>query len=87
MAKNKFSESPDAPASGGFAITPTDTPTTKFAFLTRGIWVGTGGDVEVEMQSGEVLLLKNVASGALLPLQTVRVGDLNTTAADLVGLV
>lgn len=53
---------------------------------SRAIYVGTGGDLSVELQSdvpGTATVFKNVASGSLLSLRVRRIRTA-TTAADIV---
>lgn len=50
------------------------------------IYVGTGGDVRVQLLGGGDVLLKNVNSGQFLPLKVTRVFATNTTATDLVAI-
>ena len=53
------------------------------------IFVGTGGNIRLNTAAsagGADLLLKNVASGQVLPIKVHRVYSTNTTATDLVFL-
>lgn len=53
---------------------------------TRGVFVGTGGNATVVDSTGAAVLLKNLISGVVYPLQILRVNVTGTTAADLVAL-
>lgn len=64
--------------------------------ITRGIYVGLGGDISVEM-AGDALgqgkrmadptvLFKTVLSGTLLPISVTRVNSTDTTASSLVAI-
>ena len=73
------------PADHAFAITPTDGA--DLAFVTRGIYVGTGGDVAVILSGDSTAVtFAGVQSGSVLPLRVSRVNSTNTTASDIVGL-
>lgn len=71
------------PATTGFAITASDSTQIK----TRAIYVGTGGNLNVQFVLGNSVLLSNVQAGSVLPLSVLRVMSTNTTASDLVGLL
>ncbi len=72
------------PASNGTAITPNDSD--ELAQTTRGIWVGTAGNLRVTLYNGDDVTLKSIQAGTLLPLGAKKVWSTDTTAADLVGL-
>lgn len=79
------SDSLIAPARIAFAITPDDAVDLPSA--TRAIYVGTGGDLAIQsVGSDEVVILRNVASGTILPIRVGAVRNADTTATDLVGL-
>jgi hypothetical protein len=81
-----FSGGPDGPYINGFAVTPSDS--VDFAKMCSALWVGTGGAVDVAavMQSGTVLVFKNVASGTLLRVRASRVNSTGTGATNIVAL-
>ena len=60
--------------------------------LRRGacLYVGTGGNVKVRMESKVDVTFKNVASGSFLPIQVIKVfggdGSLGTTASQIIAL-
>lgn len=78
------------PASIAFAITP---GTEDLPYRTRYLWVGTTGDVVVEMNGAEVVFT-NVPDGSLLPIRVDKVlaetsgspTEGVTDASDIVGL-
>jgi hypothetical protein len=73
------------PASHAFAVTPDDG--TDLAVVTRGLYVGTGGDVSLVLKGDAVpVTFVGVAGGTVLPLRVTRVRATGTTAADIVGL-
>jgi hypothetical protein len=73
------------PASHAFAVTPNDA--IDLAVVTRGLYVGTGGDLSLVLKGdGNPVSFVGVAGGSVLPLRIVRVRATGTTAADIVGL-
>lgn len=82
--ETKSYRDPSQPATNGVVVVPSD----SIDFLTpmRGIYVGVGGDINVVMLSGEVLLFENVPGGVILPTHCVRVNLTNTTATNMLGL-
>lgn len=55
-------------------------------YATSGLYVGTGGDVEVIMKAGNTVVFPDVPSGSILPIRITRVVDANTTALGLIAL-
>jgi len=80
-----LSHSLSGPASHGFAISPSDS--TLLPETTRGLYVGTAGDIALLMLSGESLTFAAVPAGAVLPLRLTKVMATGTTADNIVGLV
>lgn len=70
------------PAKGAISITPADVDLT---YPIRALYVGTAGDVIVEMLTGDVVTFVGVAASTVLPIapKQVRTG---TTALNIVGL-
>lgn len=73
-----------APATGGFAVTPSDVA--ALSTVCRALYVGSGGHLAVRMLSGETLTLPDVPSGSLLPLRVSHVLATGTAATGLVAL-
>lgn len=73
------------PARRLFAITPNDS--TSFDFATRGIYVGTAGDLAV-LGIGDTVpvTLVGVPAGSLVPVAAQKVMATGTTAGSLVGM-
>lgn len=75
---------------GHNAITLTPSDTMDLALYSRGIYVGTGGNIAVTMAGVDnvtsSVVFKNVASGTLLPLRVRRVWATNTTATDIIAV-
>lgn len=66
------------------AITTSDTATSEDP--TRGIYVGSAGNIKVDMVSGGTVTFANVPSGVILPIQVTRVYATGTTATQMIGL-
>lgn len=76
----------ESPVVDAFEITPS---ANDLPFVTRGIYVGGTGDLEVMMKSYEdantVVTFKSVPAGTLLPIRVKKVLT-NTTANNIVGM-
>ena len=53
---------------------------------TRGVYVGVGGNVKVDMVSGGTVTFVGVPAGTLLPIQVERIYTTGTTATNMVAL-
>jgi hypothetical protein len=73
-----------SPAEHAFAITPHDS--NSLSFVTREMYVGSGGDVVAVFAGGEEVTLSGVPSGSRLPYRVTQVKATGTTATALVGL-
>lgn len=74
----------DAPAGSAAAITPDNS--TDLTDTTRAIYVGTAGDLTVDMEDdGTNVTFQNVPVG-ILPIRVTRVYATGTGASDLVAL-
>lgn len=74
-----------APAAWGEVVTPSDV--NDLTRVSRAIWVGGGGDINVILEGqGDTVLIKSVPSGTLLPVAASRVKATSTTATNLVAL-
>ena len=69
-----------APATHAAVVTKSDA--TVFDPVTRGVWVGGAGNLEIETAANEVVTLTGVAGGTLLPL-SVRKIRAGTTATNI----
>lgn len=73
-------------AGNAVAITKSDTVDISYG-QTRGIYVGVGGDISVNMVgTGTAVVFKNAQAGSVLPIRATRVLSTGTTATDLVAL-
>lgn len=71
------------PAAKAVAVTPSDATTLP---VTRGLYVGTLGDVVVDMaDQGTDITFTNVANGTFMPIQVTKV-KAATSASDILAL-
>jgi len=66
-------------------VTPSDSVSINGGLLTRGLYVGTAGNVSVLTENGSIVFV-GVIAGSILPIRISRVNATNTTAADIVAL-
>lgn len=72
-----------APCSSAFAVTPHDT--NELPNITRGLYIGSGGNVVVTMDSSNITFA-NVPAGTILPIECSKVLATGTTASNIVAL-
>ena len=72
------------PATHPFLITPSDT--NELQYITRGIRVGTAGDVAIQRRDGTVVTIPDVAAAETIPIVIKKVYATNTTASGIMGL-
>lgn len=71
------------PAAKAVVVTPSDS---TLLAVTRGLFVGTGGEVLVDMaEQGTDILFLNVPNGTFMPIQVIRV-KAGSTASDIIAL-
>jgi hypothetical protein len=73
----------DFPATGGQAVTPSDT--VDLTNVSRALWVGVTGDVTVIMKDGQTLTYPAVPVG-WMPIRVSRVKASLTTANGIVAV-
>lgn len=66
-----------------FEITPSDT--NNLLHPTIALYVGTGGDIKLELISGETVTLTNLVAGAWHPISAVKVYASGTDCDEIVG--
>lgn len=78
----------ELPARGAAAVTPSDSA--DLAYVTRGLFIGVGGNLAVIMaddaEASTVVVFKGLAAGQILPIAVRRVRNTSTTATDIVAL-
>lgn len=87
MTRDRFGENSPAlhlPASYAAAVTPSDT--VNLTNLSRGLYVGSAGNVSCLTAGGDTVTLANVPAGSLLPVRLKRVNSTGTTASNMVVL-
>lgn len=77
------------PAVDGVVVTP---GTSALTDVTRALWVGGGGDIEVtflgiDNNPGATLVITGVPSGQLLPVRVTHVLAGGTTATGIIALI
>ena len=78
------SDSVSSPARSVRAIEPGADPLSE---IPKALYVGTGGDLELRAADDDVpVVLRNVASGTVLPVRVAQIYPSGTDAADLAGL-
>jgi hypothetical protein len=82
MAKTSAST---LPGTGAFSITPSDSA--DLSEVTRGIYVGTAGDVKVDMEDGQTVTFTAMSAGVIHPIRVRRVYSTGTDASNLLGVV
>ena len=73
------------PSRFAVAITPSDSAEINGGQLTRGIYVGTAGNIVAVIGDNPITFVGAVA-GSVLPIRCSRVNSTSTTASDLVAL-
>lgn len=71
----------NGPAIGAIEVTPSDTE--DLAITSRGLYVGTAGDIKMTMRDGSVVTRVDVQPG-MYPWQITRIWATGTTAADII---
>lgn len=79
-----MSDSLIAPPRSCFDVEPSDTET--LSHVTKGIYIGVGGDVRLQSLSGSApVTYKNLADGSYIAVRVARVFATGTTASAIVG--
>jgi hypothetical protein len=72
------------PASSAAVVTPSDS--TSLTFVTRSVFVGGAGNLNVIMRDGSTVLFTGVLAGSMLPIRVQQVLSTSTTATNIVAL-
>jgi hypothetical protein len=75
----------DTPADEAFVIIPSDSQ--NLEKITRGVYIGSGGNLSVLMKNGDEQTFVGTVAGTILPIRIRRVNAAGTTASSLLGLV
>lgn len=79
-----FGRSLVSPPEQAAPIAPSDSEV--LSHVTRGLWVGGGGNVRLRMLGGGEVTLEGIVPGSLIPIRAVQVFATGTTATAIVGL-
>lgn len=79
-----YTTSLTSPARDADVIVPNDAA--DLNAVTRAIYVGSAGDLQVQMASGQTVTFENVLAGVVYPIRAARVLATGTTAAGLIAL-
>jgi hypothetical protein len=79
-----YTTSLTSPAREADVIVPNDAA--DLGTVTRAIYVGSAGNLRVQMVSGQTVTFENVLAGAVYPIRAARVMATATTATGLVAL-
>ena len=82
-------ESLNAPANEAYTVTPNDGANLggEHAAVPRALYVGSAGDVAVDMHKGGTnVLFAGIPAGTILPIRVTKVYLTGTTAGDLVAI-
>lgn len=84
MAGSYRSANATVSAHSAFVVTPSDSTIIP---ATRGLYVGTAGNINVVMAEDEnTVLFTAVPAGSILPIQVIKVLATSTTASTIVAL-
>ena len=72
------------PATRAEAVTPADS--SDLTNVARALFVGTGGNLKVEMQGGDVITFTGVIGGTLYPFAVTKVFSGSTTASNITAI-
>ncbi len=74
----------DSPYAHAAAVTKSDTD--ELSYVTRAIWVGGAGNINLVTVSGETVVITAIAAGTLLKIRVKQVLSTSTTATVMVAL-
>ena len=82
--QNGMIEGLTSPADNAVAVTPSDS--TDLTYISRALYVGTGGNIVVTMAGGGDVTFSNIPDGSILPIRVSRVKSTSTTASGIVNI-
>lgn len=68
------------------AVSVTKSDTNDLAYTSRGVYIGTTGNLAVIMDGGQSVVFKNLAAGMMHPMRVTRVLSTGTTAVDILAV-
>lgn len=71
------------PATNAEAVTPNDSTVLN---ETRALFVGTGGNMQVDTADGDTTVFNNIQDGTVLAIAVTKVYSINTTASNIVAM-
>jgi hypothetical protein len=74
------------PAFGAVVITPADGTDIANPGNVRALYIGGGGNLNVDMADGTTVLFSNVPAGSIIPIRVKRVRNTSTTATLILAL-
>lgn len=74
----------DSPAENAETVTPSNS--VDITYVSRALYIGSTGDVKVDMKGGQTVTLVAVPAGAILPIRVTRVYATGTTASSIIAL-
>jgi len=72
------------PIENAFDITPSNTE--NLTYTTRGIYVGTSGNLKVDTADGDTVTFVSLSAGVIHPMRVRRVYATGTTAGSIIGV-
>lgn len=81
---SRFRQDNFSPVTNALAVTPHNT--NELTYVSRALYVGTGGDVKVTMQDSGTVIFADVPTGTTLPIRVKVVFATLTTATDIIAL-
>jgi len=76
--------SKNAPASYAFVVTPVDSA--DLDHTTRGLFIGSAGNLKATLQGGVTVTFSGLLAGAVYPFAVTKIFSGSTTASSIVGL-
>ena len=81
---SRFQTQASDPATNAVLVSPNDS--TDLTYVSRAVYVGTGGNMKVTMADSGTVLFTGVPSGTTLPIRVSRIWSTTTTASTIINL-
>jgi hypothetical protein len=72
-------------AEGALTVTPNDSTDLSKGY-TKGIYIGTSGDLSVILRDGSTAIFKSISAGVIHPISATRINATGTTASNIVAV-